>query len=402
MKLLVITTRSPYPLHEGRALRSYNLLKQAAKHHDVYLLTFVHTPEEVEGIAHLRSLCARVEAVPLYLGRQKWWVIYDALREAFGAAPIKAVKYRSRAMRAKVRALLSGVPIDLVVLDMLPSGEYLDLCAHKPVILDEHNVESALWLQGAVNASNPLVRLYLSYQHRKLRAYETRICRGVDQVVAVSDLDARQLEELAGISGVVTIPNGVDTAYFADSGAPARANSLVYVGGLTWAPNQDAIRYFCSEILPRLAAEVPEVSLTVIGKVPSGGDFRDIVDNPRVRMTGLVDDVRALIAAASAYVVPLRVGGGTRLKILDALAMAKPLVSTSVGCEGLDVIHGQHLLIADTPEAFAQQVLCVLREPDLARRLGLAGRRLVEQRYDWDVIARGLNSVYERCARLEK
>lgn len=225
---------------------------------------------------------------------------------------------------------------------------------------------------------------------------------GVDQVVAVSDLDARRLEELAGISGVVTIPNGVDTAYFADTGAPRRANSLVYVGGLTWSPNHDAIRYFCKEILPRLAAEVPEVSLTVIGKVPNGGDFREIIDNPRVRMSGLVDDVRPLIAEAAAYVVPLRIGGGTRLKILEALSMAKPLVSTSVGCEGLDVIHGEHLLIADTPEAFAQQVLRVLREPDLARRLGLAGRERVEQRYDWDVVARGLESVYERCARIMK
>ena len=399
MKILVITTKSPFPLYEGRALRTYNLLREVAKRHEIALLTFVQTREELDGIDKMREFCAHVDYVRLNFEAGLLRLGWDIVRELFGTAPLHAVKYRSRAMRRKVRALLDSGSIDVVHLDMLHLGEYLGMCEGKPVVLTEHNVESVLLRRRAENTSNPLGKLYLYYQWLKLRAYEAKVCRRVDHVVAVSELDAEQLRELAGISDVTPISNGVDTGYFDGSWGNVRPNSLVFVGGLTWFPNYDAVRYFCAEVLPRVAAEIPDVTLTVVGKSPSRNSIRDVADNPRVRLTGLVDDVRPLIAEAAVYVVPLRVGGGTRLKILDALSMGKPLVSTSVGCEGLDVEPDKQLLVADSAEHFAGQVIRLLRDRELAQRLGRSGRELVQRVYEWSVIAKELDRVYERCVR---
>jgi glycosyltransferase involved in cell wall biosynthesis len=300
-------------------------------------------------------------------------------------------------MRKKIRAILATQDIDLVHLDMLHLGDYIDVCRGKPVVLVEHNVESVLLRRRVENESNWLRKAYLYYQYLKLLRYEARICCQADHVVAVSEVDADLLRDLSGAKGITAIPNGVDTAYFQDIESPRRVNGLVFVGGLNWFPNYDAIRYFCSEVLPRVAAEIPDVTLTVVGKSPDDKKIREIIGNPRVRLTGLVDDVRPEISEAGAYVVPLRIGGGTRLKILDALSMRKAIVSTSVGCEGLDVVHGRHLLVADDPEAFARETVRVLRDRELARHLGEAGRRLVQQKYEWGMIAKELDRVYEDC-----
>lgn len=402
MRILAITTKSPFPLYEGRALRTYNLLKQLSRRHDIFLLSFVQTPEEVQGIEHLREFCSHVEAVPLHLEHRGWHLVMDALRELFGPVPLHAIKYRSRVMRSKMRALLATEAIDVVHLDMLHLGEYLPLCGAVPMVLTEHNVESTLLRRRVQGVRNPLAKLYFLYQYFKLRAYEARLCRLAGEVVAVSELDAKALAALGGIDRVTSVANGVDTAYFRALQVPVRANSLVFVGGLTWYPNLDAMRYFCAEVLPRIAAEIPDVSLTVVGKNPGAGSIKEIAENARVRLTGLADDVRPLISEAAAYVVPLRIGGGTRLKILDALAMGKPIVSTTVGCEGLEVVPGQHLLTADDADSFARQVIRLLRDPALQQRLAAAGRQLVERKYDWSVIAQDLDRVYERCLRMSR
>lgn len=400
MKILFVTTKSPFPLYEGRALRTYNLIKQIARKHEVYLCTFVQTPEELRGVEHMRDICARVDVHPLYLGAGKWRLPWDVLRDLVSRSPLLAVKYRTASMVNCVRALRKTVRFDLVHLDMLHLGDYLDVCAPLPVVLTEHNVESVLLRRRVENESNALRKLYLGYQCGKLERYEARVCRSANHVIAVSELDAEHIRELSGQPQITTITNGVDTEYFRDTGAEPRAHSLVFVGGLTWFPNHDAIRYFAEQILPLVAREIPDVTLTVVGKNPDDKAIREVSANPRIRLAGLVDDVRPSISQAAAYVVPLRIGGGTRLKILDALSMQKPLISTAVGCEGLDVRSGEHLLVADAPEEFAKQVVRVLRDRDLAQRLGRTGRELVQRRYEWGVIAQDLDRVYERCAKM--
>jgi len=397
MRILVVTTKSPYPLYEGRALRTYNLLKQIAKKHEVYLLSFVQSEEEVQGIEQMRAFCARVEAIPLNLKGQKLHLLFDLLREIPSSSPLHVVKYRSRVMRCRMLKVLEAERIDLVHLDMLHLGEYANLCGERPVVLMEHNVESVLLERRMQTTEQPLEKAYLRYQTRKLRDYEAALCRCVAHVVAVSDLDAKLLRRLAGVDSVTSIPNGVDTSYFGLADCPSRPYELVYVGGMTWFPNYDAMRFFCRDILPRIAEHIPDVSLTIVGKNPDNDGVREIAKNPRVRLTGLVEDVRPLVAEAAVFIVPLRIGGGTRLKILDALSMGKPLVSTSIGCEGIEVSDGEHLVIADTPDKFAQEVEHMLLQPQFGQRLGLAGRQLVERSYEWDKIAPALDRVYETC-----
>ncbi|MDE2433118.1 MAG: glycosyltransferase [Burkholderiales bacterium] len=398
MKILVVTTKSPYPLFEGRALRTYNLIKQAAREHEIHLLSFVQTQEDLDGIEHMRTICPVVEYEKLYFEGAKTQIVKDAICELFSRAPLPVVKYRTAAMRERMRRLMQTHRYDLVHLDMLHLADYIDLCGDTPVALIEHNVEHVILDRRADTETRPLHRAYLRYQAAKLKAFEARACQRAQHVVAVSDLDAQQLRTLAPGSQVTSVPNGVDTEFFSAQGRPKQASSLVFVGGFTWFPNLDAIRYFCEDILPKLIQAIPDIRLTVIGKQPDTPAVHEIAKHPHVHLAGQVDDIRPYVDEAAAYIVPLRIGGGTRLKILDALSMSKAIISTSVGCEGLAVEDGRTIVMADTPDDFAQAIVRVLRDPELADRLGRQGRELVEQRYDWAAVARGLMQVYADTA----
>lgn len=399
MKILIVTTKSPYPLFEGRALRTYNLIKQAALHHEIHLLSFVQTPEDLEGIEHMRSICKVVEYEKLYFDGAKTQILKDAICELFSRAPLPVVKYRTAGMRAKMRKLMQTHQYDLVHLDMLHLADYMDLCGNTPVALIEHNVEHVILDRRADNETRPLHRAYLRYQAAKLKSYEGRACQRAQHVVAVSELDAQQLRELGPGARVTSVPNGVDTEYFRTSHTPRKPTSLVFVGGFTWFPNLDAITYFCEDILPKLLKTIGDIQLTVIGKQPDTPVAQEIAKHPNVKLAGLVEDIRPDVDAAAAYIVPLRIGGGTRLKILDALSMSKAIISTSVGCEGLDVEDGKTIVIADTPDAFAQAIVKVLADPAWADTIGRQGRQLVESRYDWAAVAKTLMAVYADTAQ---
>lgn len=399
MKILIVTTKSPYPLFEGRALRTYNLIKQAALHHEIHLLSFVQTPEDLEGIEHMRSICKVVEYEKLYFDGAKTQILQDAICELFSRAPLPVVKYRTAGMRAKMRKLMQTHKYDLVHLDMLHLADYIDLCGNTPVALIEHNVEHVILDRRADNETRPLHRAYLRYQAAKLKSYEGRACQRAQHVVAVSELDAQQLRDLGPGARVTSVPNGVDTEYFRTSQTPRKPTSLVFVGGFTWFPNLDAITYFCEDILPKLLKTIPDIQLTVIGKQPDTPVAQEIAKHPNVTLAGLVEDIRPDVDAAAAYIVPLRIGGGTRLKILDALSMSKAIISTSVGCEGLDVEDGKTIVIADTPDAFVQAIVKVLADPAWADTIGQQGRQLVESRYDWAAVAKTLMAVYADTAQ---
>jgi glycosyltransferase involved in cell wall biosynthesis len=404
MRVLVITTKSPYPLIEGRALRSYNLIKLAAQQHEVHLLSYLQTRQDADGLEHMRSLCKVVRGVPLYTHRRTLHIVRDAALELFRREPLQVVKYDTAAMRREIKAHLALHRYDVVHLDMLHLWALADLFNGLPVLLMSHNVEAQILERRADNETRPLVRAYLRYQQRKLQRFEARACREARRVVAVSDADARTLSNWSGRTDVVMLPNGVDTDYFAQAGhtggsAPADGHEadLVYVGGLTWFPNEDAVQYFVKDVLPLVAARVPAVRLTVVGMCPDSAAVRALASHPRVRLLGLVDDIRPHVLTAAVYVVPLRVGGGTRLKILDALSMAKAVVSTSIGCEGIDVTDGRDIVVADGAQDFAARVLELLQDRSAAARLGAAGRQLVRERYDWRVLGQRLLGVYEQA-----
>jgi polysaccharide biosynthesis protein PslH len=397
VRILVVCTRSPYPLIEGRALRTYNLLREAARTHSVYLCTYVQSEAEEAGIDHLRSFCQEVRSVPLYMSNKAGALATDVISDLFAQAPVMVLKYRTREMRRAIADAVAQFKPDLVHLDMLHLGELMHDLPGLPIVMVEHNVEAALLRRRVANESHFLRRTYLARQADKLERYEAHVCRTASEIVAVSEVDAENIRAFAPKTPVTVVPNGVDTEFFAPRNDTVDPAAMVYVGGLSWFPNYDAIDFFTKEVLQRIAAAQQNARLTVIGQVPSEKMLEPWRNEPRVKFTGLVDDIRPTVAAAGVYIVPLRIGGGTRLKILDAMAMGKAVVTTSVGCEGLEVVPGRDVLVADGAEAFANAVIRVMSDRALAAQLAAAGRACVERNYRWSAIAQRMESVYARA-----
>jgi glycosyltransferase involved in cell wall biosynthesis len=277
--------------------------------------------------------------------------------------------------------------VDLCVADFLVAMPNLPARTPMPVVLFEHNVEYMIWKRLHEVEKRPWRRALLGLEWRKMRHYEAKACARAGLTVAVSEADRALLATNAPGADIRAIGTGVDTTYFHLNGAVEAPASLVFTGSMDWYPNEDAILYFIDAILPQLRREVPGLSLAVVGRDPTDR-LRAACAAAEVQVTGTVADVRPHVAEAAIYVVPLRIGGGTRLKIFEALAMGKAVVSTRVGAEGLPIVSGQHFLQADSPADFAQAVVALLKDPDRRHALGLAGRRLVEERYSWTQVTR--------------
>jgi glycosyltransferase involved in cell wall biosynthesis len=262
-------------------------------------------------------------------------------------------------------------------------------------ILGEQNVDSSVWYRLARTEPNPLRKLIFYSQYRSFMGYESRICRYFDMCICVSAQDQKELASLCPGTAIEVVPNGVDPDYFRPGETEEDETRLVFTGSMDWHPNEDAVLYFCERIFPLIRAELPEIKFYIVGSNPTDRVLK-LRGIEGVIVTGSVEDVRPYIASAAVYIVPLRIGGGTRLKILQALAMKKAVISTSIGCEGLDLQQDKHLLVADEPRQFAARTVQLIRDRSMRSRLGDDGKALVQERYDWDVIARKLELVYRR------
>jgi polysaccharide biosynthesis protein PslH len=290
---------------------------------------------------------------------------------------------------------------DLVVCDFLTPSINMPAPIGVPTVLFQHNVESMIWERHYRNETNRLKKAYFFGQWRKMLHYERKACRGFDSVVAVSEVDRDVMRGEFGVERVEAIPTGVDTDYFRPQQGAVNPHELVFTGSMDWMPNEDAILYFSEQILPRIRARIPDVSLTVVGRNPTAR-VKALADaGPRITVTGRVEDVRPYIDRAAAYVVPIRVGGGTRLKIYEAMAMAKPVISTTVGAEGLAVQNGEDAILADDPQAFAESVIAVLQDGDFAGRLGEKAREAVCRRFGWGKVAAAFSQICERARKRE-
>jgi glycosyltransferase involved in cell wall biosynthesis len=273
------------------------------------------------------------------------------------------------------------------VADFLFAAANVPLAGRVPVVLFEHNVEYQIWQRLSAIEPAWWRRGLFEIEWRKVRRRERVICERADLTIAVSDADRQRLAALAPRARVTSIPTGVDTDFFHPTNTWETADRLVFTGSMDWHPNEDAIAYFADSILPRIRREVPTVSLAVVGRRPSDR-LKAIAKAAGIYVTGTVDDVRPYIAEAAVYVVPLRAGGGTRLKIFEALAMRKAVVSTTVGAEGLGLTPDREFVAADDADSFAAAVVSLLWDPARRRALGCAGRALVESRYSWQHVAR--------------
>jgi len=321
-----------------------------------------------------------------------------------------ALRLPSAEFRAKLSATLRRVPFDVVQIEGIEMAPHwmdwrISNTQYPISIFDDHNAEYVLQQRAfETDVRHPrrwVAALYSFIQWKKLSRYEARVCRLADGVVAVSEADKTALQRLVPGLEVAVVPNGVDIEFYNDQARFGHWDlvighwSLVFTGKMDFRPNVDAVLWFCQEVLPLVRRQVPDVHFYVVGQSPHRRVLR-LADDPAVIVTDRVDDVRPYIAGACVYVVPLRIGGGTRLKVLEAMAMGKAIVSTSLGCEGFaGLVSGRELALADTAEDFARQIIELLGDASRRERLGRAARRFVEERYDWRHIVPKLEELYE-------
>jgi polysaccharide biosynthesis protein PslH len=404
VRILWLKTELLHPVDKGGKIRTYHMLKELKRQgHEITYLTL--DDGACASDAHARALEYSDKLVVVeHLTRAKFSAGFYAELALNLASPLPYFmrKYRSEAMRREIERLARPEKFDVLVCDFLQPSVNVPAGLELPTVLFQHNVEAMIWKRHYEVQSNPLKKLYLYNQWRKSFRYERAACRRFDRVVAVSLEDRERMRSDYGLSDVSDVPTGVDTEFFRPRGATQREpHNLVFTGSMDWLPNEDAIQYFTREILPRIREAVPDVVLTVVGRNP----YQSLVElskrDSSVVVTGRVEDVRPYMERAAAYIVPIRIGGGTRLKIYEAMAMEKPIVSTTVGAEGLPLKDGEELLVADEPEAFARAVVRVLRDEGFARELGGRAARIVRERFGWDKVSARFAEICEGAMRVK-
>jgi glycosyltransferase involved in cell wall biosynthesis len=307
----------------------------------------------------------------------------------FSPRPVIVDRYTSTAYLDKVRELCDSGNFDLMHCDSISLAEAALHTNALPIPwgLTAHNVEAIIWERWSQEEPNLLKRWFVAQQYQKVFSYEKLLSQRADLICAVSDEDEARLKTMYQARYPSVVPNGVDIDYFAPSDVAEETDTLVFTGSMDWRPNQDGILWFVDEIWPRLIAKRPTLKFWIVGRKPPERLIRLGETDNRLIVTGTVDDVRSYIAKGAVYVVPLRIGGGSRLKILEALSMRKGIVSTTVGAEGLTTKHEQHLIKADQPEDFARRVIELLDNPTRRNQLGQAGEELVRAEYTWPQIA---------------
>ena len=398
MRILWLKTELLHPVDKGGKIRTYHMLKELKREHHITYLTLDDgsaTPDARERAEEYCHELVRVE----HRTRAKFSAGFygELAANLISPLPYFMKKYKSAEMRREIERLTAGDKFDVLVCDFLQPGVNMPLRLPLATVLFQHNVEAMIWKRHYEVQTNPLKKSYLYGQWRKADAYERAACRRFDHVVAVSAEDRETMERAYNLKSVSDVPTGVDTEFFRPRGEERREpHNLVFTGSMDWLPNEDAIQFFTREIMPRIKERVPRATLTVVGRNPYASLVELGKRDPSIIVTGRVEDVRPYMERAAAYIVPMRIGGGTRLKIYEAMAMEKPIISTTVGAEGLPVRDGSELLLADTAEAFAAAVVRVLTDEPAAREMGARAAITVREKFSWDKVS---EAFAEACRR---
>jgi glycosyltransferase involved in cell wall biosynthesis len=396
MKILWVAPTFLHPTNRGGQIRTLQMLSHLHRWHEIHYLAFASSGEP-EGLQRAGEYSTQAYAIPHQPpNRKSLRFLLQAARNVFSALPLAVSRYRSAAMRRKIDELLVIEKYDRIVCDFLFVAPNIRVIERS--VLFEHNVETTIWQRHGETATNPFARVFFSIQSRRMFAYEAATCRQSAHVVAVSDTDVARFREMFGVTKVSSVPTGVDVDYFRPGSAREvpRAD-LTFVGSMDWLPNVDGILYFTRDILPLIRERKPDCSLAIVGRNPP----REIVElgnqDPRINVTGTVPDIRPYFWNSSISIVPLRIGGGTRLKIFEAMAAGAPVVSTSIGAEGLPVSTGQDCYIADSPRDFADRCLELLGDSQLRARIAGAGMELVSTRCSWEHASRCFDQILQKA-----
>jgi glycosyltransferase involved in cell wall biosynthesis len=400
VRVLLLCQVVPYPADSGTRVKTWNLVKWLGARAELTLVAFARD-ESPADLAMLRRHCAAVHTVPLT--RQPWRDALALAGTAWSDRPWVIARDSRRAMHALVRELTRAPRFDVVHIDQLNMAQYAEAIAGAHTVLDLHDVLSRLYAQFAAAERSPWRAWLWRRDSRRLRAYERTVAQRIDTLVTVSEADRQALAQAVGTNReIAVVPIGVDVDELAPLPRAEGRGRIVYIGTMFWPPNVEAVGWFLSAVWPRIRAARPDAQVAVIGDRPPRALCALADGDRRVSFHGYVADPTALLAGAAATIAPLQSGSGMRVKILTALAQALPVVTTSLGGEGIDLVSGREALIADTPEAFAAATLRLLDDAALGRELGRNGRRLIEARYDYRRVLAGLEPIYGSSAPLSR
>jgi len=395
MRILWVKANKILPVHSGGDIRSFNILRQLARRDEVVFFSYYDRTRDLAYESELeRQLPGSVCVCTGKRNESTWARGWDYMLRLPSAAPYAVSRFASRTVRDRLQLCFSQRKPDVVICDFLDAAINFPDSLQVPSVLFQHNVESEIWRRHATNGPSRAMRLVYRREFSKMLRYEQAAVRKFDHVIAVSEHDKKLMSAWGEPERVTVVPTGVDTEQFCPGDQARQEKPLVvFVGAMDWEPNVDAVQYFCAEMWPRILAEVPEARFRIVGRNP---DRRvEALAGGSVEITGRVPSVVEHLREAAVVVVPLRIGGGTRLKIYEAMAVGKAVVSTTVGAEGLDVHSGQDVILTDSPGVFAESVIAMLEDAEARRRVGEAASALAGN-YAWPVIAEKFSEVLQR------
>lgn len=405
MNILWLSHLVPYPPKGGVLQRSYNLIKEVSKYHDVVLLGFIQAdlvramfPSVEAGLkeasSHLQQFCSEVRFVQIPCERTGNGKQALALKSLFSSSPYTINWLKSKEMRSLIKEVSSEKEFDVIHFDTISLSPYINEFPEYPKVLDHHNIESHMMARRAQQEKNLLKKIYFDIESRKLLRYEKDVCHEFNRHITCSVIDSRRLSEIDTSLSIDEIPNGVDISYFYPQKDNEIPGNLLFAGGLSWYPNKDAMLYFANEIWPLLQKDIPGIVMNVVGKLPPQELVKISNEDENFRVHGFVDDVREYLSKATIYVCPIRDGGGTKLKLLDAFAMGKATVAHPMSCEGLDVVDNINVMLASTPMEFVDKIKILHNNAELRKTIGNNARELAVEKYSFTGIGKKLSDIY--------
>ena len=386
-----------HPTNRGGQIRSLETLKRLHRNNEIHYVAY-NDPRQPEGLARAGEYCTQAYPVNQPVPKRGSAAFFGQLAEnLFSDLPLAVGRFCSPAMKTQIQTLLSNTDFDGIVCDFLSVAPNIPDLSR--AVLFQHNVETVIWRRHAEHAPDPFRRAYFGMQARRMFRAERDACQKAAHVIAVSQNDSLRMKELFGVERISAVPTGVDVDYFRRPAgeAPPRTD-LVFIGAMDWLPNIDGARFFIREVLPLIRAQRPACTLVLAGRSPVAELLAFAGTDPLITVTGTVPDIRPYLWDAAVSIVPLRIGGGTRLKIYEAMAAGLPVVSTDVGAEGLDVQQGVNILLNNDARGFADSCLQLLNGPQRAQVQSCAALELVTSRFSWGKIAEAFEDILRRAA----
>lgn len=397
MKILWANPHFLHPTTKGGQIRTLEMLRQIHRRHEVHYVA-LENPQEPEGVARSGEYCTKAYPVPhLTPRRGSIAFLRQTARNLFDPLPLAIARYRSAAMKQIVDDLLRRGSFDRLVCDFLFAAP--NIADISKALLFQHNVETTIWDRHLATARDPFRKAFFASQRNRMAKYEGQVCRDAAHVVAVSRKDAARFKEMFGVQRVSEVPTGVDVEAFTPpvETVPKKAD-LVFVGSMDWLPNIDGCHYFFEEILPLIRRRKPDCTVALVGRSPGAALLDMQRRDAGIHVSGTVPDIKPYFWGSGVSVVPLRIGGGTRLKIFEAMAAKVPVVSTSIGAEGLPVKDRETIFLADTPAEFAARCVDLMESQALRQAIAEAAWRIVSAEYSWDRAARIFEETLETAA----